>query len=305
MWRLQATFVLFWGVAAGVYAQELDRPLRAVQEFNDDTRDAGDLGAGHSVTALYEIIPADSDEPVPGVDPLRYRQVAPQPEVGIDEVLTVKLRYKQPGESESRLVARTLTKPEAGDDGPSEAFRFASAVAEFGLLLRDSPCKGEAAYERAYERAREALGADEDGRRSELLALIRAADDLTNDLLALIETTDGLTLGQARSVSTPPCTCTGTPATGSSRSPPMTMAGASTTTRASWRRWTAPRPTSSRCRSSVAGPARSRCPSPRREALNEGAVPGLQGRWTTPMLSTDGKSVDSDLGMVMRFCHQQ
>ena len=131
MWRLQATFVLFWGVAAGVYAQELDRPLRAVQEFNDDTRDAGGLGAGHSVTALYEIIPADSDEPVPGVDPLRYRQVAPQPEVGIDEVLTVKLRYKQPGESESRLVARTLTKPEAGDDGPSEAFRFASAVAEF------------------------------------------------------------------------------------------------------------------------------------------------------------------------------
>ena len=79
------------------------------QEFNDDTRDAGDLGAGHSVTALYEIIPADSDEPVPGVDPLRYRQVAPQPEVGIDEVLTVKLRYKQPGESESRLVARTLS----------------------------------------------------------------------------------------------------------------------------------------------------------------------------------------------------
>ena len=112
------------------------------EEFNDDTRDAGDLGAGHSVTALYEIIPADSDEPVPGVDPLRYRQVAPQPEVGIDEVLTVKLRYKQPGESESRLVARTLTKPEAGDDGPSEAFRFASAVAEFGLLLRDSPLQG-------------------------------------------------------------------------------------------------------------------------------------------------------------------
>lgn len=60
--------------------------------------------------------------------------------------------------------------------------------------------KGEAAYERAYERAREALGADEDGRRSELLALIRTADDLTNDLLALIETTDGLTPGQARSV---------------------------------------------------------------------------------------------------------
>ena len=151
------------------------------EEFIDDTRDAGELGAGHSVTALYEIIPAGSDEPVRGVDPLRYQQVAVRPEVDANEVLTVKLRYKRPGESESRLLARTLTKPAAGDDGPSPAFRFASAVAEFGLLLRDSPFKGDASYERAYERAREALGADEDGRRSELLSLIRTADDLTND----------------------------------------------------------------------------------------------------------------------------
>ena len=64
------------------------------EEFNDDTRDAGDLGAGHSVTALYEIIPSGSDERVPGVDPLRYQQIAPRPDV--DEVLTVKLRYKRP-----------------------------------------------------------------------------------------------------------------------------------------------------------------------------------------------------------------
>ena len=170
------------------------------EEFNDDTRDAGELGAGHSVTALYEIIPAGSDESVPGVDPLRYQQVAPRPEVGADEVLTVKLRYKQPGESESRLLARTLTKAAAGGGDPSAALRFASAVAEFGLLLRDSPYKGEASYERAYERAREALGADEDGRRSELLSLIRTADDLTNDLLALIRSADTLQPGQPRSV---------------------------------------------------------------------------------------------------------
>ena len=158
------------------------------EEFNDDTRDAGDLGAGHSVTALYEIVPAGSDEPVPGVEPLRYQQIAPRPEAGAEEVLTVKVRYKRPGESESRLLARTLTKPPAGGEGPSDAFRFASAVAEFGLLLRDSPYKGDASYERAYQRAREGLGVDEDGRRSELLSLIRTAEDLTRELFSLIRT---------------------------------------------------------------------------------------------------------------------
>jgi len=147
------------------------------EEFNDDTRDGGDLGAGHSVTALYEIIPAGSEEPVPGADPLRYQQLAPGSEVDVNEVLTVKVRYKRPGESESRLLARTLANSPSGGEGPSAAFRFASAVAEFGLLLRDSPYKGDASYERAYERAREALGDDEDGRRSELLSLIRTADN--------------------------------------------------------------------------------------------------------------------------------
>ena len=166
------------------------------EEFNDDTRDAGDLGAGHSVTALYEIVPAGSDEPVPGVDPLRYQQIAPRPGVDADEVLTVKVRYKRPDESESRLLARTLTKPPAGDDGPSDAFRFASAVAEFGLLLRDSPYKGDASYERAYERAREALGNDEDGRRNELLSLIRTAENPVAMLLSL----DAVEPGEPRSV---------------------------------------------------------------------------------------------------------
>ena len=117
--------------------------------------------------------------------PLRYQQVAPRPEVGAGEVLTVKVRYKRPGESGSRLLARTLTKPSAGADDPSDAFRFASAVAEFGLLLRDSPHKGDASYERAYERARAALGDDEDGRRSELLSLIRVAEDPIRALLSV------------------------------------------------------------------------------------------------------------------------
>ncbi len=149
------------------------------EEFNDDTRDAGDLGAGHSVTALYEVIPADSDEPVPGADPLRYQQTTLSPDVAASEVLTVKLRYKRPEESESRLLARTLMMPADADAGPSTAFRFAAAVAEFGMLLRDSPYQGDAAYELVYQRAREALGEDEDGRRSELLSLVRTAGSLS------------------------------------------------------------------------------------------------------------------------------
>ena len=149
------------------------------EEFNDDTRDAGDLGAGHSVTALYEVIPAYSDEPVPGADPLRYQQTTLSPDVAASEVLTVKLRYKRPEESESRLLARTLMTPADDDAGPSTAFRFAAAVTEFGMLLRDSPYQGDAAYERVYERAREALGEDAGGRRSELLSLVRTAGSLS------------------------------------------------------------------------------------------------------------------------------
>lgn len=149
------------------------------EEFNDDEKDAGDLGAGHSVTALYEVIPAGSDEPLPGVDPLKYQQTTVRPDAaGNNEVLTVKLRYKPPEGSESRLLTRVLAKP-GGDAAPTQAFRFASAVAEFGLLLRDSPYKGAADYDHAFEQARQTLGSDEDGRRSEFLSLVKTAKTLT------------------------------------------------------------------------------------------------------------------------------
>ena len=150
------------------------------EEFNDDRRDAGDLGAGHSVTALYEVVPAGADELLPSVDPLKYQQTAVRGEASNSgEVLTVKLRYKPPKESASRLLTRVLARPTAGDTRPTEAFGFAAAVAEFGLLLRDSPHKGEADYDRAFESARRSLGNDDDGRRSEFLYLIKTAKRLT------------------------------------------------------------------------------------------------------------------------------
>ena len=100
------------------------------------------MGAGHTVTALYEVIPAGSEEPVPGVDPLRYQQTILRQDAHSDDVLTVKLRYKPPDDSNSRLLASTLTMPAIEDAEPSEAFRFSAAVAEFGLLLHDSAYKG-------------------------------------------------------------------------------------------------------------------------------------------------------------------
>ena len=148
------------------------------EEFDDDTRDGGDLGAGHSVTALYEIIPAESDEPVPGLAALRYQEIAPRSGVGADEVLTVAVRYKEPGAGESRLLQRTLMVGPAGEAGSSSAFRFASAVAEFGFVLRRSLHRGDASYDRAYARARDAYERDDDGRRGELLSLIRSAQEL-------------------------------------------------------------------------------------------------------------------------------
>ena len=155
------------------------------EEFNDDRKDAGDLGAGHSVTALYEVIPAGSDEPIPGVDPLKYQKnTLRSGEAGSHEVLTVKLRYKPPRGSKSRLLTRVLSRPGKGAT-PSDAFRFAAAVVEFGLCLRDSPYKGTSDYDHAFEQVRQTLGSDEEGRRSELLFLIKTAKDLTTQSAAV------------------------------------------------------------------------------------------------------------------------
>ena len=151
------------------------------EDFNDDEKDAGDLGAGHSVTALYEIIPAGSDEPVPEVDPLKYQKTLVRD--GADtgrEVLTVKLRYKQPDAKKSRLLVETLREP-ATDRDLSRPMAFASAVAEFGLLLRNSKYKGEATFDRLYERAHSALGDDPYGRRAEFLYLVKTAKRLIRE----------------------------------------------------------------------------------------------------------------------------
>ncbi|MRR10330.1 VWA domain-containing protein, partial [bacterium] len=119
--------------------------LLAKEDFNDDRKDAGELGSGHTVTALYEVVPAGSKEALPGVDDLKYQATAVRPDAARSpELMTVKLRYKDPDGAQSRLIVRTVTDDAAAFATASQDFRFAAAVAEFGLLLRNSPFKGSA-----------------------------------------------------------------------------------------------------------------------------------------------------------------
>ncbi|GEM_PF-2283125 len=148
-----------------------NRMLKA-EDFNDDKKDAGELGAGHSVTAFYELVPAGSTQTFASVDPLKYQTTTPQPS---DELLTVKFRYKRPDETNSVLLAQTLSARDLDAGAPSENFRFASAVAEFGLLLRDSQFKGVANFNDVLARARGAKGVDNDGYRAEFIRLVEQA----------------------------------------------------------------------------------------------------------------------------------
>ncbi len=154
-----------------------DRILKA-RDFNDDKKDAGEIGAGHTVTAFYEIIPPGREADAPGVDPLRYQKPAAKVDPSApDELFTVKLRYKEPEGDRSRLIAFAV-KDDGDDDTPTDDYRFASAVAEFGLLLRDSPHKGKANWRSVVERAESGRGADPSGHRAEFLELARKAGSL-------------------------------------------------------------------------------------------------------------------------------
>jgi Ca-activated chloride channel family protein len=162
--------------------------LLAKEDFNDDTKDAGELGAGHSVTALYEVVPAGSDEDFALVttDSLRYQHPTFPVSGHADEWLTVKLRYKPPASDKSRLLSLRLTDNEVHQrlDGD---FAFAAAVAEFGMLLRDSEFKGDASWTGVRELARRGLGDDPDGLREEFLSLAGRAAAMMDRETALRE----------------------------------------------------------------------------------------------------------------------
>ena len=152
-----------------------DRLLRD-EDFTNDAKDAGDVGAGHTVTALYEIVPAGAplDVTLPDVAALRYQRVAGEPSPR-NELLHVALRYKAPDGEKSMLI----THPVRGErTRPSEAMRFASAVAGFGMLLRESPNAGSLTWPQMLALARGAKGSDEDGYRADFIRMGEKAASL-------------------------------------------------------------------------------------------------------------------------------
>ena len=154
--------------------------ILAAEDFNDDTIDAGEIGAGHTVTALYELVPAGQDVPAAEVDPLRYQQppaIAEGSEFA-DELLMVKLRYKQPDGDTSTLIEMPLEDTGQAFETMSEDFRFAASVAAFGMILRGSPYKGVATLDGIIEAASAARGDDANGYRAEFVQLARTAREL-------------------------------------------------------------------------------------------------------------------------------
>lgn len=151
--------------------------LMANRDFNDDTKDAGEIGAGHSVTALYEIVPAGQTIDNDGIE-LKYSQPQRGETNFNDELLTVKLRYKDPNNSQSKLLTQGLLDRGTSIESASDNLRFASAVAQFGMLLRDSRYKGNASFNSVSNLAQSSLGSDLKNYRSDFLDLVRKGNRL-------------------------------------------------------------------------------------------------------------------------------
>lgn len=149
------------------------------EDFNNDKKDAGELGSGHTVTALYEIIPVGVESKFNPIDDLKYQKTKIAPEAyKTKELMTVKLRYKEPEGSTSKLIVNGLIDKEIALDETSDNFRWSAAVAGFGMLLRDSEFKGDLTYNDVIELAKSSKGKDEQGYRIELINLVKSCEML-------------------------------------------------------------------------------------------------------------------------------
>lgn len=155
------------------------------EDFNDDTKDAGEMGAGHTVTAFYEVIPVGVKSNFTGnVDPLKYQDNDKKPiadqvkTTGLHDLLTVKLRYKQPNGDTSKKIEVPLIDDKANN--VSNDFRFAASVAMFGQVLKNSQYKGEGTFDKAISLAKLGFGEDQQGYRREFVRLMEASKGLAN-----------------------------------------------------------------------------------------------------------------------------
>lgn len=153
--------------------------LLAAEDFNNDLKDAGEIGPGHSVTALYEIVPAGLGMGAQRVDPLKYQENEPVPEPrNRNEILTIKFRYKNPEENHSRLITRVLDESSMEFADTSDDFRFSAAVAGWGMLLRNSPYAERLTWGQIQSMAEESVGPDEMGYRAEFIKLVKTCREL-------------------------------------------------------------------------------------------------------------------------------
>ena len=153
------------------------------EDFNNDSKDAGELGSGHTVTAIYEIIPVGVRNEFPeSVDPLKYqKKIKPVYLIAGNEIMNIKFRYKTPDGEKSKLIEHALIYSPQTVNETSVNFRFVSAVAQFGMLLRNSAFKQQSSFNRTYVMAKNSLGKDSEGYRSEFLQLIRDAERITKN----------------------------------------------------------------------------------------------------------------------------
>lgn len=155
--------------------------MLAKEDFNDDKKDAGELGSGHTVTALYEVIPVGvKSDFLQKVDPLKYQKdVQPlSKSTHNDEIMTVKFRYKAPDGDVSKLIEHPVKDNQVAISKTSDNFRFAAAVAQFGLVLRNSEFKSASSFDNVVSLARKAKGTDEEGYRAEFIRLVETAQML-------------------------------------------------------------------------------------------------------------------------------
>jgi Ca-activated chloride channel homolog len=159
------------------------RALKA-EDFKDDTKDAGEIGAGHSVTALYEIISPGTEGDGPSVDALRYQTPRPLSQAAKGgELMWVKLRYKLP-EQDTSIPLDVVVRAPGRDELPTTPNAgFAAAVAAFGMVLRDSPFKGNATWKLAGELGAKYRGSDPDGCRAQFVRLVEMAEGLSQTRL--------------------------------------------------------------------------------------------------------------------------
>lgn len=151
------------------------------EDFNDDKKDAGELGSGHRVTALYEIVPTGAKEETAAVDDLKYQETSIKKEAfESKEIVTVKLRYKEPDGEKSKLIVRPVTK--TGITELSGNFLFSAAVAQFAMLLRDSGYKGVSSFDNVLKLAKASKGGDPYGYRSEFINLVEMSKLLYGQL---------------------------------------------------------------------------------------------------------------------------